>query len=221
MKIGKSVTKTALSLLTATSIFLSGAGLALAKDNKANKVKKVEVQPLKIKYAEISRGLVAKAIQPKIKIKSEKRILEITKSEQYNDDSMAKMELSDLKKIMTNGYVESHFYPFHNEYDPNPGVAFQDRVVARYGLELNAEIRHKIFPKFFLFANPFVLFGNSRPQVSYNYETDPIVAQIKYGAGYKLTDNLDVRLTKSEWKDLGGYQGEKLLWASFSLRYTW
>ncbi|MDP2753622.1 MAG: hypothetical protein Q8P40_04445 [Nitrospirota bacterium] len=94
-------------------------------------------------------------------------------------------------------------------------------MVARYGLELYAETRHKDFSNFYLFVHPFMLFGDSRPQISYNYEADPIVIQIKYGAGYRIVENLEVRATHSRWKDLGGYKGERLIWNSISLKYKW
>lgn len=125
-----------------------------------------------------------------------------------------------LDKIISTGYTELSFYPPHNEYDPNPGIAFQDRVVARYGIELYTEIKHKDFP-IFLFAHPFVALGDSRPQLDYNYKADPIVVQIKYGAGCEIIKNLDLRISHSEWKDLGGYKGERLVWNSLSLRYKW
>lgn len=128
---------------------------------------------------------------------------------------------SELDKIIeTSGYAEAFFYPPHNEYDPNPGIEFKDRIVARYGLEIYTEAKHKDFPVY-LFLHPFALFGDSRPQISYNYKANPIVIQIKYGAGYKIVKNLEVRITHSEWKDLGGYKGERLVWNSISLRYKW
>lgn len=123
-------------------------------------------------------------------------------------------------KIISTGYAEVLLYPPHNEYDPNTGIEFKDRVVARYGLEVYAEIKHKDYP-LFLFVHPFVLFGDSRPQLDYNYKADPIVIQIKHGLGVELTEDLDVRITHSEWKDLGGYKGERLVWNSLSLRYKW
>lgn len=126
-----------------------------------------------------------------------------------------------LNKITTTGYTELYFYPPHNEYDPNPHIEFKDRVVARYGLELYTEIRQKDYPNFFLFAHPFMLFGDSRPQNSYNYKADPIVVQLRYGTGYEIAKNLEIRITHNEWKDLGGYKSERLAWNSVSLRFKW
>ena len=45
----------------------------------------------------------------------------------YSDDSNLSFNLKDW--IDTTGYAEFHFYPPHNEYDSNPGMEFQDRVV--------------------------------------------------------------------------------------------
>ena len=125
-----------------------------------------------------------------------------------------------LDNITNTGYAEASLYPAHNEYDPNPKVEFKDRVVARYGLEIYTEIKHKGFP-IFLFAHPFLLMGDSRPQLDYNYKANPIVIQVRYGGGYRITENLDIRLTHNEWIDIGGYKGERLVWNSLSVRYKW
>lgn len=115
-----------------------------------------------------------------------------------------------LNRIITTGYIEAYFYPPHNEYDPNPGIEFKDRIVARYSLEIYTEAKYKNFP-IYLFLHPFVFFGDSRPQISYNYKADPIVVQLRYGAGYEIAKNLEIRITHSEWKNLGGYKGERLV----------
>lgn len=126
--------------------------------------------------------------------------------------------VSSLSAVESSGYIEVHIYPPHNEFDPNTGVAFKDRVVARYGLELNEEIK---LGNLYLFVNPFVLFGDSRPQTDYNYSAAPIALNLNYGAGYGLSDNLAIRVTHGHWIDLGGYAGERLQWNSISLKYSW
>ncbi len=137
----------------------------------------------------------------------------------YSDNSSFSFNLKDW--IDTHGYAEFHFYPPHNEYDPNPGVDFRDRVVARYGLELYSEFRSPKFPKLSVFVCPVAFLGDSRPQTSYNYKADLIVVQIRYGAGFEFYKNLELRLTHSEWKDLGGYKSERLVWNSVSVKYKW
>ncbi len=128
----------------------------------------------------------------------------------------------EFGNIRTSGHVEGFFYPPHNEYDPNPGIPFEDRVVARYGLDIQAGVSHKTFlPKLFLFTHSFAAFGDSRPQIDYNYEADPIVLNLKYGAGYTVFNNVQFRITHSRHIDLGGYSGERLLWNGVSVRYEW
>ncbi len=119
------------------------------------------------------------------------------------------------------GFLEGSFYPPHNEFDPNPGIAFPDRVVARYGFEFYCEIHPKDAPRLFVFMNPRVYFGDSRPQTSYNYQGDPIVANQVYGVGYVVGHHTEVRLTHGEWKNLGGYKlREKLGWNAVQVRYN-
>ncbi len=137
----------------------------------------------------------------------------------YSDNSSFSFNLKNW--IDTHGYAEFHFYPPHNEYDPNPGVDFRDRVVARYGLELYSEFRSPKFPELSVFVYPIAFFGDSKPQTSYNYKADPIVVQIKYGVGFEFYKNLELKLTHSEWKDLGGYKSERLVWNSVSVKYKW
>lgn len=130
-------------------------------------------------------------------------------------------DLGVVKNFKTDGYIDAYFYPPHNEYDPNPGIEFKDRVVARYGVEIYTEIMHKVFPRLYLFAHPLVLFGDSRPQIDYNYKADPIAIQIQLGAGFTISENVDLRVTNNRWENLGGYKGEYLYWTGISLRYSW
>lgn len=120
------------------------------------------------------------------------------------------------------GWVEWSFYPPHNEFDPNPGVIFSDRAVARYGFEAYIEVRPKDFNRLFLHSQPLVLFGDSRPQLDYNYSTKPLALNAKWGIGYCFFKNKDIqiKITHSEWMNLGGYKGERLVWNAIQIRYN-
>lgn len=131
----------------------------------------------------------------------------------------AKTDLS--RWIDSDGYIEVHFFPEHNEYDPNPNVPFHDRVVSRYAIDFYIDIKVPHFKRLFFFANPFLLFGDSRPQLDYNYQFDPIAMNLVYGMGFKIYENLEIRATNSQWLDLGGYLSERLVWSSVSVKYSW
>ncbi len=122
-------------------------------------------------------------------------------------------------EVETRGWIELTFFPPHNEYDPHPNEPFERRVVARYMLSgrLEAHLRKQ---KVFLFMEPALLLGDSRPQLDYNYKADPIALNARYGIGYELSESIQLRLTHSEWVDAGGYFGEKLVWNGLSIRYT-
>lgn len=140
-------------------------------------------------------------------------------AESYKKETEKKNITLTSGKIKSSGYIEAFFYPPHNEYDSNQGIEFKDRIVARYGIEMYTEVRYK---DFFLFAHPFAVFGDSRPQIDYNYKADPIVAHFKFGGGYNLRKDLELRITGSKWKDLGGQVAKKQsYWNSISLRYAW
>ncbi len=120
------------------------------------------------------------------------------------------------------GWVEGSVYPPHNEFDPNPGIAFPDRTVASYGLKVYLEARPKDFDHLFIFVEPFALFGDRRPQLDYNWSAKPIVMNLIYGAGFQLIKKPDVqiKISHGEWIDLGGYKGEKLQWNAVQIRWT-
>ena len=117
--------------------------------------------------------------------------------------------------------MEGYFYPSHNELDPSPGVAFCQRTFARDGLQAYIEIHLKLGPGFFVFARPRFLFGDSRPQIEYTYDASPLAVRVQYGAGYNISNGFSIRLTHSEWDNLGKYTGEKRQWNAVSLRYQW
>jgi hypothetical protein len=120
-------------------------------------------------------------------------------------------------------YVEAHFFSPHNEYDPFPSasVPFAQRAVARYGVQFAKKLSFRTMRAAFVFAEPLLLFGNSRPQVSYNYSAKPLAAQLVYGAGFALKPSLQLRFAQGEWLNLGDYKGPRQLWTGPSLRYAW
>jgi hypothetical protein len=118
-------------------------------------------------------------------------------------------------------YFEVHLYPPHNEYDPYPAGPFSQRVVARYGVQFAKKIPMLKSRRIFLFTEPLFLFGNSRPQISYNYSAKPLAVRLVYGAGVTLKRSLQLRFTTGEWHYLGGYRRPTQSWNGLSLRYGW
>jgi hypothetical protein len=117
-------------------------------------------------------------------------------------------------------FLEIYFYPPHNEYDPSPEGPFSQRRVARYGVQFSKRLSIGR-TRGFVFTEPLLLFGNSRPQIYYSYSAKPLAAQVVYGVGFALTRSAQVRLSKGEWRDLGGYNGPSRSWTGLSLRYGW
>ncbi len=118
-------------------------------------------------------------------------------------------------------YLEAHFYPPHNEYDPYPFGLFSQRVVARYGVQFAKKVQVGTARRIFLFTEPLLLFGDSRPQISYNYSAKPIAVRLAYGVGLTIKHSLQARFTQGEWHSLGGYKGQSQSWNALSLRYGW
>ncbi len=120
------------------------------------------------------------------------------------------------------GWLEGSFYPDHNEYDPNLKIRFAERVVARYGLEGSSELRQGRFPNLVLFFNFFACFGDSRPQIDYNYRADPIGMEINFGLGWVLGKkrNMQIRLTHDRWIDLGGMRVDRVAWTALQFRWN-
>ena len=120
------------------------------------------------------------------------------------------------------GHIETFIFPPHNEYDPNLGIPFPERVVARYGLEFYTKISHEtILPALFAFIDSFSAFGNSHPNLDYNFKADPIVMILTLGAGYQLAEHAQVRVTTSQYINLGKYQSEGPPWTGLSFRWEW
>jgi hypothetical protein len=120
------------------------------------------------------------------------------------------------------GWVEGTYYPPHNEFDPSPGLSFDKRRVARYAMEANLEITHKDIDRLFLFTEPKLFFGDTRPQISYTHNFTPNVLYFQYGAGIVLSKspNIQLRIAHGEWIKLNNYKGEQLLWNGIKLRWT-
>lgn len=128
----------------------------------------------------------------------------------------------DFSFFSSSGYVEAFFYPPHNEYDPNPSIPFKDRVVARYGLDTYATLSLQKYPRFYIYGNLMSLFGDSRPQVDYNYRGSPIVGIVTLGCAYRVNPHFDLGLASSEYHDFGGYVlGERLHWAAVTAKFHW
>lgn len=126
-----------------------------------------------------------------------------------------------FQRPATDDYLEVHFYPPHNEYDPYPMGLFSDRIVARYGLQFAKKISIRRYPRVFAFAEPLLLFGTTRPQISYTYSAKPLAARLAYGAGFAIKPALQLRLSQGEWCSLGGYKGPSQFYNALSLRYGW
>ena len=92
--------------------------------------------------------------------------------------------------------------------------------MARYGVHFAKRILIRR-TRGFVFMEPLLLFGDSRPQISYNYGAKPLAAQIVYGAGFALTRSVQVRFTQGQWRRLGGYNVLRRSWSGVSLRYGW
>jgi hypothetical protein len=120
------------------------------------------------------------------------------------------------------GWLEGSFYPDHNEYDPNPRIEFQERVVSRYGLEGSNLFVHSAVLELVFFFNFFACFGDSRPQSDYNYRADPIGLEINFGLGWAFGPNRDfqIRLTHDRWVDLGGMKVDRVAWTGLQFRWT-
>ena len=120
------------------------------------------------------------------------------------------------------GWLEGSFYPDHNEYDPNPRTRFDERVVSRYGLEGSNEFRQSRFPDLLLFFNFFACFGDSRPQIDYNYRADPIGVEVNFGLGWLVgkSRQFQIRLAHDRWIDLGGMKLDRVAWTGLQFRWS-
>jgi hypothetical protein len=138
---------------------------------------------------------------------------------------VSSMGLGDEKigPFISSGYVEGYLYPSHNEYDPNPGIPFQERIVARYGLDVYTTLALQRLPKLYLFGDLISFFGDTHPQTDYNYSAKPIVGISTVGFGYALSHHCDVGIASSIHHNYGGYQlqNENLMWSAVTVKFHW
>jgi len=102
--------------------------------------------------------------------------------------------------------MECYFFPPHNEYDPNPGVAFQDRVTARYAVDTHMRVKFRKHSDSGVFARCFLPLGDSHPQVDYNYRADLVSVSWWVGFDLAVRRGLSWRVYYSSEEDLGGLE---------------
>jgi len=211
---------TELRVARVPSVFIFEDALFLLGNSKGQEDAKRNLQPMII----VGRYGIGAQIRPFLQLK-------LTHGENYdfekptaagapwNSISIRLAHREDTARF--ENYVEVHFYPPHNEYDPYPSGPFSERIVARYGVEFAKKIPIPKSRRVFLFTEPLFLFGHSRPQISYNYSAKPLAARLVYGTGFTLKRSLQLRLTFGEWRYLGGYNRQTQSWNGLSVRYGW
>ena len=128
----------------------------------------------------------------------------------------------DLGFLQNTGHVKLFFFPPYNEFDPNPGILFADRITARYGLDIHTEFYATDYRKLYFFMDSFSLFGDTKPQIDYNYSADPIVMILTYGVGFRVSHHVDVGVQTGKHINLGKYVlGERLRWAGIYAKFSW
>jgi len=199
------------------SILLFEDALFLLGNSKGQEDGKRNAQPMTI----VGQYGIGAQIRPSVQLR-------LTHGENYDFEESTttgapwnSVSLRFARTPALENYMEFHFYPPHNEYDPYPVGPFSQRVVARYGVRFAKKIAIPTLRRLFLFTEPLFLFGNSRPQISYNYSAKPLAARLEYGAGFTFKRSLQFRLTFGEWHYLGGYNRQTQSWNGLSLRYGW
>ena len=125
--------------------------------------------------------------------------------------------------VHAKGFLEASFYPPHNEFDPSPGVPFELRPTARYGLRSDFEINLVKVRNFLIWGDFRFYFGDTRPQTHYSYSAKGLAANLVGGFGYRLTNSpdLQIRYATGKWFDLGGLVwGDRLPWSALQVRWT-
>lgn len=120
------------------------------------------------------------------------------------------------------GSNEFFFYPKHNEYDPSPYIDFENRVVSRYGYDIKGKLTNDFIldNHLYLFFDSFNLFGDTKPQISYNYKANPIVMEFTLGLGYNFDDHFYTSISGGQNINLGNYQNSaKNQWAALGFGY--
>ena len=103
---------------------------------------------------------------------------------------------------------ELYFFPPHNEYDPNPGVPFENRITARYAMDARLTFRLNSFPRTSFFARAFLCMGDTRPQNDYNYKADPISLYWETGMESPGWNGFRARILYASEHDVGGLSEE-------------
>ena len=150
-------------------------------------------------------------------------------SKHYFNDAYSKIESVQWNAVLlgydfsfpcrlaqVNNSLEFYFFPSHNEFDQNPGVPFEDRVVARYGLDYTVALERINDSPVYLACRFFLPFGDSRPQIDYNYEADPIACFLRLKCGYKVNQRLSFFAEFTDCYDLGGIVDSRELGESLS-----
>lgn len=113
-------------------------------------------------------------------------------------------------------YIEGYLYPPHNEFDPVQGVS---QKTARYSLDLGSKIEYR---RLFVFGSIHSFYGDTIPSRHYGWSADPLSAQIQWGGGVRISENLMLKITHSEWIPLGENRKghfSNLIWNGISIRY--
>jgi hypothetical protein len=122
---------------------------------------------------------------------------------------------------ITTGFAQFTFYPPHNEYPPNFGLPHEDNVVARYSLAAEVTVEHLV-SGFLARLYAFMPMGDSRPQIDYNYDADPICLELRGGLGYRFSRQVEAWVTYDRIVALDGFvsKDEVNPWLSLSVRVT-
>ncbi len=99
---------------------------------------------------------------------------------------------------------EFYIFPPYNEYDPNPGIDFPDRITARYAIDTQILIEGPQDSHLSLIGRLFMPLGDSRPQKDYNWKTDLISIWWQLGIRYKIHKYWFSELGYSSEEDAGG-----------------
>jgi hypothetical protein len=118
--------------------------------------------------------------------------------------------------VRVNNSLEFYFFPSHNEFDPNPGIDFENRVVARYGLDYTVALERINNSPVYLAGRFFLPFGDSRPQTDYNYEANPIACFMLLKCGYRVNQRFSFYAEFADIYDLGGIVNSRELDESLS-----
>ncbi len=112
--------------------------------------------------------------------------------------------------------LEFYYFPPHNEFDPNPGIPFEDRVVARYALDYTVALENIYDSPIYLAGRFFFPLGDSRPQISYNHRAEPIACFLRVRCGYRVNKAFSFYAEYGDGIDLGGMRSSRELGETLS-----